>query len=143
MTRRFENCQDAVGNPIDKADGIDSSDFFNQMFTAQFGIWMSFTGIILLRNIIRQYHYLYYLWILDNISFIIHIILFSFSVWFTLLVFSVVKLCRYHHEENLRVSMAKERKRLINEDMVSEIPPMHHTVPSVTASVHHRRLGKI
>ena len=39
--------------------------------------------------------------------------------------------------------MAKERKRLINEDMVSEIPPMHHTVPSVTASVHHRRLGKI
>ena len=44
MTRRFENCQDAVGNPIDKADGIDSSDFFNQIFTAQFGIWMSFTG---------------------------------------------------------------------------------------------------
>ena len=38
--------------------------------------------------------------------------------------------------------MAKERKRLINEDMVSEIPPaMHHPVPSVTASVHHRRLG--
>ena len=45
MTRRFENCQDAVGNAIDKADAIDSSDFFNQMFTAQFGIWMSFTGI--------------------------------------------------------------------------------------------------
>ena len=45
MTRRFENCQDAVGNPIDKSDGIDSSDFFNQMFTAQFGIWMSFTGM--------------------------------------------------------------------------------------------------
>ena len=68
--------------------------------------------------------------------------LFSILVWFTLLVFSVVKLCRYHHEENLRVSMAKERKRLINEDMVSEIPPvMHHPVPSVTASVHHRRFG--
>lgn len=109
MTKRFENCQDAVGNPIDKADGIDSSDFFNQMFTAQFGIWMSFT------------------------------------VWFTLLVFSVVKLCRYHHEENLRVSMAKERKRLINEDMVSEIPPPFghsvHSVPSITAAVHNRRLG--
>ena len=69
--------------------------------------------------------------------------LFSILVWFTLLVFSVVKLCRYHHEENLRVSMAKERKRLINEDMVSEIPPvMHHPVPSVTASVQHRRFGK-
>ena len=51
MTRRFENCQDAVGNPIDKADGIDSSDFFNQMFTAQFGIWMSFTGIIFLDSL--------------------------------------------------------------------------------------------
>ena len=51
MTRRFENCQDAVGNPIDKADGIDSSDFFNQMFTAQFGIWMSFTGIIYLNSL--------------------------------------------------------------------------------------------
>lgn len=51
MTRRFENCQDAVGNPIDKADGIDSSDFFNQMFTAQFGIWMSFTGISFFHNI--------------------------------------------------------------------------------------------
>ena len=88
-------------------------------------------------NIIIWYKFL------DTISSIKHIILFSFSVWFTLLVFSVVKLCRYHHEENLRVSMAKERKRLINEDMVSEIPPMHHTVPSVTASVHHRRLGKI
>ena len=51
MTRRFENCQDAVGNPIDKADGIDSSDFFNQIFTAQFGIWMSFTGIIFLDSL--------------------------------------------------------------------------------------------
>ena len=40
--------------------------------------------------------------------------------------------------------MAKERKRLINEDMVSEIPPpMLHTVPSVTAAVHHRRLGRV
>ena len=39
------------------------------------------------------------------------------------MVFSIVKLCRYHHEENLRVSMAKERKRLINEDLVSEVPP--------------------
>ena len=40
--------------------------------------------------------------------------------------------------------MAKERKRLINEDMVSEIPPpMLHSVPSVAATVHHRRLGEI
>lgn len=46
----------------------------------------------------------------------------SFTVWVMLLTFSVVKLCRYHHEENLRVSMAKERKRLLNEDLVSEVP---------------------
>ena len=88
ITKRFENCSDAVGsNTIDKEEKIDTNDFFNQMFTAQFGIWISFT------------------------------------VWFTLLTFSMVKLCRYHHEENLRVSMAKERKRLINEDLVSEVPP--------------------
>ena len=62
MTRRFENCQDAVGNPIDKADGIDSSDFFNQMFTAQFGIWMSFTGIVYLDSLSTEsYNFLSHL----------------------------------------------------------------------------------
>jgi hypothetical protein len=77
---------DASGNPIDKADGIDSNGFFFQMSVAQFGIWSSFT------------------------------------IWVMLLSFSTVKLCRYHYEENLRVSMAKERKRLLNEDLVSEVP---------------------
>eukprot|EP00095_Tigriopus_kingsejongensis_P009576 snap_masked-scaffold4181_size6467-processed-gene-0.0 protein:Tk09576 transcript:snap_masked-scaffold4181_size6467-processed-gene-0.0-mRNA-1 annotation:"hypothetical protein L798_11701" len=86
MTRRFQTCQDATANDIDKADAIDTSGFYNQMFTAQFGIWMSFTAFC------------------------------------NALVFSMVKLCRYHHEENLRVSMAKERKRLINEDNVTEVP---------------------
>ena len=38
-----------------------------------------------------------------------------------LLVFAVVKLCKYHQQENMRVSMAKERKRLINEDLVTEV----------------------
>ena len=81
----------------------------------------------------------------------------SFTIWILLLTFSMVKLCRYHQEENLRVSMAKvslidklhssvfpkvafkmvntywctlkprfvflqERKRLLNEDLVSEVP---------------------
>jgi len=46
----------------------------------------------------------------------------SFSMWIILLTFSLVKLCRYHQEENLRVSMAKECKRLLNEDLVSEVP---------------------
>ena len=46
----------------------------------------------------------------------------SLSIWVILLTFSTVKLCRFHHEENLRVSMAKERKRLLNEDLVSEVP---------------------
>lgn len=39
-----------------------------------------------------------------------------------LLVFSVVKLCKYHQQENIRVSMAKERKRLIKEDLITEVP---------------------
>ena len=38
-----------------------------------------------------------------------------------LTVFSIVKLCKYHQQENMRVSMAKERKRLINEDVVNEV----------------------
>uniref|UniRef100_A0A0K2UVT5 Uncharacterized protein n=1 Tax=Lepeophtheirus salmonis TaxID=72036 RepID=A0A0K2UVT5_LEPSM len=84
ITLRFEKCSDATGNDIDKKDAIDSSGFFLQMFTAQFGIWMCFT------------------------------------TWFGLFLFSSVKLCRYHFEENLRVSMAKERKRLINEDLMNE-----------------------
>jgi len=46
----------------------------------------------------------------------------SFTMWIILLTFSLVKLCRYHQEENLRVSMAKERRRLLNEDLVSEVP---------------------
>ena len=36
--------------------------------------------------------------------------------------FSVVKLCKYHQQENIRVSMAKERKRLIKEDLITEVP---------------------
>ena len=40
-----------------------------------------------------------------------------------LTVFAVVKLCKYHQQENMRVSMAKERKRLINEDVVNEVQP--------------------
>ena len=50
----------------------------------------------------------------------------AFSVWIMLLSFSTVKLCQLHHEENLRVSMAKERKRLLNEDLVSEVPVNAH-----------------
>jgi hypothetical protein len=40
-------------------------------------------------------------------------------------VFAVLKLCRYHQQENIRVSMAKERKRLINEDLVQEVKTEH------------------
>lgn len=103
MTRRFQTCQDATANDIDKADGIDTSGFYNQMFTAQFGIWMSFTA------------------------------------YCNALVFSMVKLCRYHHEENLRVSMAKERKRLINEEIVTEVPVMMNRGESRITSANRRR----
>lgn len=86
MTRRFENCADATENDIDRAEGIDPKGFFMQMFTAQFGVWL------------------------------------SWATWCGLTVFALLKLCRYHQQENIRVSMAKERKRLINEDLVQDVP---------------------
>lgn len=91
MTRRFESCADATENDIDRADGIDPKGFFMQMFTAQFGAWL------------------------------------SWATWCGLSVFALLKLCRYHQQENIRVSMAKERKRLINEDLVQEV---NHPMPS-------------
>lgn len=39
----------------------------------------------------------------------------SFACWVGLCVFALLKLCRYHQLENLRVSMYRERQRLINE----------------------------
>ena len=38
---RFENCADATENDIDRADGIEPKGFYMQMFTAQFGVWLS------------------------------------------------------------------------------------------------------
>ena len=37
----------------------------------------------------------------------------SFTIWGGIVTASMLKLCRYHHAENLRVSMAKERKRYV------------------------------
>ncbi|GLV40617.1 uncharacterized protein CBL_04419 [Carabus blaptoides fortunei] len=39
----------------------------------------------------------------------------SFACWVGLSVFALLKLCRYHQLENIRVSMYRERQRLINE----------------------------
>lgn len=64
----------------------------------------------------------------------------SFSIWVMLLTFCTVKLCRLHHEENLRVSMAKERKRLLNEDLVSEVP-VHATYPNSGGDSRRRSRG--
>ena len=41
MTKRFNNCADATENDIDRADGVDPNGFYLQMFTAQFGVWVS------------------------------------------------------------------------------------------------------
>ena len=68
MTKRFENCADATENDIDKNEGIDPKGFFMQMFTAQFGVWL------------------------------------SWATWCGLTVFALLKLCRYHQQENIRVS---------------------------------------
>lgn len=43
----------------------------------------------------------------------------SFASWVGLCVFAMLKLCRYHQLENIRVSMYRERQRLINENAES------------------------
>lgn len=40
----------------------------------------------------------------------------SFAVWVGLTVCAIIKLLRYHQLENIRVSMYRERQRLINEN---------------------------
>lgn len=40
-------------------------------------------------------------------------------MWVGLSVFALLKLCRYHQTENMRVSMYRERQRLINENAES------------------------
>lgn len=83
MTERFPSCELAAGQAIDEADGINTTRFYIQLGTAQFGIWG------------------------------------SFATWVGLSVFALLKLCRYHQLENLRVSMYRERQRLINENAES------------------------
>lgn len=43
----------------------------------------------------------------------------SFASWVGLCVFALLKLCRYHQLENIRVSMYRERQKLINENAES------------------------
>ncbi|XP_011310098.1 transmembrane protein 179 [Fopius arisanus] len=89
MTKRFPSCEQAAGNDIDKADGIDTSGFHIELGVAQFGAWS------------------------------------SLSIWVGLSVFAVLKLLRYHQLENMKVSMYRERQRLIgandNSTSVQEI----------------------
>ncbi|XP_077285087.1 transmembrane protein 179 [Arctopsyche grandis] len=79
MTERFPSCEVAAGQDIDKVDRIDTTGFYIELGTAQFGAWG------------------------------------SFATWVGLSVFALLKLCRYHQMENVRVSMYRERQRLINE----------------------------
>nr|XP_045585177.1 transmembrane protein 179-like [Procambarus clarkii] len=76
---RFEACEDATSNDIDKDDDIDTGMFYTQFGTAQFGAWTS--------------------WV----------------CWVGLSMFSLLKLCKYHQQENIRVSMARERARLVRD----------------------------
>ncbi|KAG0719995.1 Transmembrane protein 179 [Chionoecetes opilio] len=81
---RFEACEDATINIIDKEDGIDTKMFYTQFGTAQFGAWTC--------------------WV----------------CWVGLTMFAMLKLCKYHQQENIRVSMARERARLVS-DRYSQI----------------------
>ncbi|KAK7068767.1 hypothetical protein SK128_026997 [Halocaridina rubra] len=76
---RFEACEDATTNNIDKEDGIDTKMFYMQFGTAQFGAWTS--------------------WV----------------CWVALSMFSMLKVMKYHQQENIRVSMARERARLVGD----------------------------
>lgn len=76
---RFEACEDATSNNIDKDDGINTRMFYTQFGTAQFGAWTS--------------------WV----------------CWVGLSMFSFLKLCKYHQQENIRVSMARERARVVRD----------------------------
>ncbi|XP_071453780.1 transmembrane protein 179 [Hetaerina americana] len=78
MTERFPSCQIAAGNSIDVQDKIETSGFYIEMGTAQFGAWA------------------------------------SWACWVGLSVCALLKLCKYHQLENIRVSMYRERQRLLN-----------------------------
>lgn len=84
MTERFPSCEMVAGNSIDKKDGIDTTRFYIELGTAQFGVWA------------------------------------SFSCWVGLSVFALLKLCRYHQMENMKVSMFRERQKLINESLLDK-----------------------
>ncbi|ODN00847.1 Transmembrane protein [Orchesella cincta] len=88
ITKRFGKCEDSTNNDIDKKDGIDTSSFYIQLGTAQFGAWASWACCV------------------------------------GLVVFATLKLCRYHQEENMRVSMARARQRLIKNAMTDDIEPL-------------------
>jgi len=81
IMKRFETCEAAADNDIDKNDGIDTSSFHIQIGTAQFGAWASWACCV------------------------------------GLCVFATLKLCRYHQQENMRISMARARQRLIKNAM--------------------------
>nr|CAG4652094.1 EOG090X0BKO [Triops cancriformis] len=81
IMQRFEQCDYAAENPIDKDDNINTSGFYVQMGTAQFAAWA------------------------------------SWACWVGLVVCAFLKICRYHQLENMRVSMARERKRLLNDGL--------------------------
>ncbi|KAK3922964.1 Transmembrane protein 179 [Frankliniella fusca] len=94
MTLRFPSCEVAAGNQFDKQDGINTSGFYFELGTAQFGAWASWT------------------------------------CWVGLSVFAVLKLVSQHQLRNLRVSMFRERQRLINGGQGPDKEP----IPSVSGT---------
>ncbi|CAG0912298.1 unnamed protein product [Notodromas monacha] len=72
---RFPSCNDAAVNPIDKADGIQTSGFYVQLGTAQFGAWGSWAACV------------------------------------GMSVFALLKVWQYHKSENIKLTMAQNRRR--------------------------------
>jgi len=79
ITSRFQSCDEADGQNIDRHDQIDTDNFYIELGTAQFGAWA------------------------------------SMACWVGLSVFALLKMCQQHEIRNMRVSMMRERQKLINE----------------------------
>ncbi|GBP49873.1 Transmembrane protein 179 [Eumeta japonica] len=60
----------------------------------------------------------------------------AFATCVGLTVFSTLKLCRYHQLENIRVSMYRERQRLVNEAAAGAPSPERCSTPPVAVAAH-------
>ena len=91
MTRRFENCADATENDIDRAEGIDPKGFFMQVMVVMIIVMVTMMVMVMMGLFMQMFTAQFGIWL-------------SWAIWVGLTVFALLKLCRYHQQENIRVS---------------------------------------